>query len=182
MTLSLNDSSPINLGRGEKNVVNLSRGGAKIIHVQKQIQNFHDQVGTSQTVEKLFVCVGTNDIRYCRNGVSHLRNHLKRLCSKIKEMFPKAKVFLQPVLPQIAMVRSTINNILQYNRMLHELCISEKFFYLNIFQEFVDNRGFRINGLFDGPTSVHPNPRGMGRIARHYMNIIHETHFNPLIY
>ena len=100
------------LGKGRKNVVNLSRGGAKIIHVQKQIQNFHDQVGTSQTVEKLFVCVGTNDIRYCRNGVSHLRNHLKRLCSKIKEMYPKAKVFLQPVLPQIAMVRSTINNIL----------------------------------------------------------------------
>ena len=170
------------LGKGTKSIVNLSKGGAKIVHVQKQIQEFHDKFGSSKNVEKLFVCVGTNDIRYCRNGIQHLRSHLKRLSSKIKELYPNATVFLQPVLPQIAMVRATIHNILDYNRTLHELCLSEKFFYLNIFKEFVDNMGFRINGLFEGPTSVHPNPRGMGRIAQHYMSIIHEKRFNPLIY
>ena len=51
------------LGKGTKSIVNLSKGGAKIVHVQKQIQEFHDKFGSSKNVEKLFVCVGTNDIR-----------------------------------------------------------------------------------------------------------------------
>ena len=172
------------LEKGKINVVNLSRGGAKIKHVEGELDNFYKSHGSDFEVKKLFLCVGTNDIRYCfDNGVRHLKAPLKRLIAKIKTYHINAKIYIQPILPQDVVRRSTRFNILEYNKILHDLCSSERLYYLNVFSEFLDMHGFKNKSLFEKRgLSVHPNVLGMGRLARHYINVIHEKRFNPLVY
>ena len=120
-------------------------------------------------------------MHHYKNGVRHLKFHLNTLSNTIKTFYPRAKVYFQPILPQHAITRYTVRNILDFNRLLHELCLSEKFYLLNLFYEFVNNFGHKNNNMFESTMSVHPNPRGMGRIAQCYIKIIHNKHFNPLI-
>ena len=171
------------LEKGRKKVLNLSKGGARIKHVENQLEKFYQEKGSEYNVEIITVCVGTNDIRYCgENGVHHLKAPLKTLCNKIKFYFPHSKVFMQPILPQDIHNRFTKINILNYNRLIHECCKTERFYYLNVFNDFLDNHGYKNVKLFDKVIPVHPNPAGMGRLARHYINVIHNRQFNPLAY
>ena len=80
------------------------------------------------------------------------------------------------------MFKHTVNNILEFNRLLHECCTFDRLFYLNVFREFLDKYGFKNSYLFEKRSPVHPNQHGMGRLARHYINIIHDRRFNPLAY
>ena len=59
---------------------------------------------------------------------------------------------------------------------------AQQFYYLNVFLEFLDNFGHKNKSLFEREIPVHPNPRGMGRLARHYINVIHDRRFNPVAY
>ena len=82
------------LGKSKKVVLNMARGGNKIKDVELSIDNFKDNNNNRQyLVDQVFVSVGTNDIRYSRNGVSHLKGELFGLMRKIKQSFPRAKLF-----------------------------------------------------------------------------------------
>ena len=86
------------LGKGKKDVRNISIGGRKIEAVEKDIEEFltaNPQLGIS----KLFVSVGTNDIRNCKNGVKHLKKALSDLMHKIKSLLPNTKVWFQSIPP-----------------------------------------------------------------------------------
>ena len=87
------------LGRkGRKQVINLSKGGASIDDVSKQLDHFF--VTNDSPVSKIFVSVGANDIRNCREkGVRHLKSPLNELAKKIKTQFPSACVWFQTLLP-----------------------------------------------------------------------------------
>ena len=87
------------LVKSKKVVLNLARGGNKIKDIELSIDDFKDNNNNRQyLVDQVFVSVGTNDIRYCRNGVSHLKGELFGLMRKIKQSFPRAKLFLQSLL------------------------------------------------------------------------------------
>ena len=73
------------LGKGKKSVFNISKGGQKISQVEKSIETFYLSQ-SDMFVEKVFLSVGTNDIRNCFNGVKHLRSPLTQLVKKVNSI------------------------------------------------------------------------------------------------
>ena len=168
------------LGKHKMKVLNISEGGNKIIDIEKSIETFVVENGHLYNIQKVFICCGANDIRYCRNGVGHLRNIIKKLVCKIKVYFPSAKIILQSLLPQAVTHMHVIKNVLEFNRMLYKACIEGEIYYMDVLRAFL-NRDLRLrNGYLFGD-AVHPNKAGLGRLARFYIYSIHYDKFNPLL-
>ncbi len=173
------------LGKGKQDVKNIAKGGRKLEEVKTDIE---DYVRTNPDVEvkKLFVSVGTNDIRYCQNGIKHLKNALCDLMRTIKTVLPGVKAWFQsipPINPNGS--KYTVRNVIQMNNMIYNMCSRFRMFYLNIFHAFLDHKGCINTRLFPGYDSnkkcfdIHPNKRGMGVLAKFYIYIIHSKWFNP---
>ena len=86
------------LGKGKKDVRNIAKGGRKIDQVREDICDFIKS-NPELSVSKVFISVGANDIRYCENSISHLKNGIKNLMRTIKDNLPKAKIWFQSILP-----------------------------------------------------------------------------------
>ena len=169
------------LGKNRKNVVNIAKGGQKIRHVEESLVRYVND-NPDVFVEKLIVSVGTNDIRYCYNGVGHLKGPIKQLFKKIKELCPRTKVYIQSLLPLPVINRNIIHNVVCFNNLLINCCAFEHFYYLDVIPNFLDERGmFRSKALFNSSVKdIHPNNRGMGVLAKYYIFVIHNKRFNPL--
>ena len=172
------------LGKSKKVVLNMARGGNKIKDVELSIDNFRDNNNNRQyLVDQVFVSVGTNDIRYCRNGVSHLKGELFGLIRKIKQSFPRAKLFLQSLLPlpiTYSNRRYIVRNVCDLNRLIFHVCFHERVHMVDVFNSFLVN-GHRNPLLFpSSPYDIHPNARGTAALARFYIDRIHGRRFDPL--
>ena len=138
-------------------------------------------------IEKIIISVGTNDIRHCPEGVGHLKGPLKYLANTIKEISPRSKVYFQSLIPlplySNKYAHQVVNNILNFNKIIMNVCLYERCYYINVFNQLLDNRGhFRNNYLFKGNGDIHLNARGMGILARNYIIAIHSNWFNPTVY
>ena len=140
-------------------------------------------------VTKLFICVGTNDIRNCHErGVFHLKTPLETLFSKAKELFPNAKVYIQSLPIPSNGNRFSDRNVLSMNRLIFNLCSKHKIFFIDAFSCFLNrfgNRNIYLFPKFDARKQIfdiHPNPRVMGVLARQYIFLINSKRFNPLPY
>lgn len=180
------------LGRkGRKTIVNLAKGGATISQVVEQIESYFLSCSdASQTpiVEKIIVCVGTNDIRHCKeNGVRHLKRPLFTLIEKMKLLYPDCPVWFQSLIPLIVQNQFTVPNVNQFNELLFEVCSQMRIFFLNVFSNFIqfdhEKRGlFRNEHFFVHGKNIHLNKIGLSVLARAYMKVIHCNRFNPLGY
>ena len=182
------------LGRmGKKTVVNLSKGGATIKDVSQQLDFYFLSDDHQNTIaEKVFICVGANDIRSCGvNGVRHLKSPLVSLVDQIKRTFPTALIWLQCLLPLPLQHQYSVKNVEQYNKLLLEVCSYKKVYFLgDLFRKFlVFNlmRGcyLRRESLFmhNYKDNIHPNKLGLSILASYYIRIIHSgPRFNPTGY
>ena len=167
-----------------KKIINLAKGGNTI---QNVIQNLHSFRNNSENekypVTKMFVSVGTNDIRYCRNGISHLKGELFRLVRVIKYCFPSAKIYIQSLIPLLIThdnSRLIVRNVLEFNKIIFHVCFHERAFMIDVFKSFL-YRVHRNPFLFPNSVNdIHPNKQGLGVFARRYIDIIHSRHFDPL--
>ena len=174
---------PVRLGKGKTTVHNISKRGAKISQVEQSIDNFY-MTDSDSIVEKVFLCVATNDIRNCyHNGVKHLKSPLIQLIRKVKLLFPKACVYFQSLIPLPVRNQTTIKNIMDTNYMIFDICKKERIYYLNVFWAFLGHDGYRNKNLFPkNLNDIHPNKIGVGTLARFYIERIHSKRFNPLGY
>ena len=177
--------------RGKKTVINLSKGGASVDDVSKQLEQYFSSftdIETTPTVEKVIVCVGANDIRNCKeHGIRHLKRPIISLIEQIQLLFPDAKIYFQSLIPLIIQNQFTVNNVGQFNKLLFEICSYMRVYYLNVFRMFLqyDNikRGFfRCEDHFVSNKNIHLNRLGLGLLAKEYIRIIHSNKFNPLGY
>ena len=112
---------PIKLGRRRKIVKNLSSGGATISDVVQQLENFY--ITNTDIVDKIFICVGTNDIRNCKsNGVSHLKAPLIDLIKGVKFLYKGVRIWFQSLVPLPIQHKSTACNVMGYNNILFDIC------------------------------------------------------------
>ena len=180
------------LGRkGRKSIVNLAKGGATISQVGDQIESYFlsfSDVGQTPIVEKIIVCVGTNDIRNCReNGVRHLKRPLFNLIEKIKLLFPNCSIWFQSLIPLIVQNQFMVPNVDQFNKLLFEVCLHMRIYFLTVFGFFLQfdrerNGLFRNEHFFVHGKNIHLNKIGLSMLARAYMKVIHSNRFNPLGY
>ena len=173
------------MSKGRKNVVNIAKGGNKIIDVIESLMKFSEDTSSGEfVIDQVFVSLGTNDIRSCRReGVSRHKDELFRLTRFIKDMFPYAKLFFQSLIPLPITYENApyiARNILRFNDMLYEVCSMSVYLYLMYFAYFLLGR-YRNPELFPlGFHDIHPNKRGLGLLAREYIMRIHCKHFDPL--
>ena len=178
---------PERLGKGKKDVRNIAKGGSKITTVQKSIEKFLDS-NPDLVVKKLFVSIGTNDIRYCENGIKHLKNPIRDLMRRIKELLPNTKVFFQSIPPiHPNGCQYTVGNVCAMNALIFNLCARFKVYYLDVFNSFLDEKGYIDSRLFpkydpNRGFDIHPNKKGLGVLASHYIYLIHSKWFNPMGY
>ena len=75
--------------------------------------------------------------------------------------------------------RYVIRNVLDFNKLIYQVCSHEKVLMLDIFRRFLFE-GYRNPRLFSNSiTDVHPNARGLGVLARAYIDRIHRRYFDP---
>lgn len=171
------------LGKSKKVVLNLAKGGSKIPDIIRTIEEFSNKADNHKyLVDQVFLSVGTNDIRHCRNGVNNLKGELFGLVRRIKHMFPKSKIFLQSLLPlpiTYANCSYVIRNVLDFNRIIYHVCSHERVYIVDVFGAFLSN-GHRNPRLFPySIRDIHPNSRGMATLARFYIDRIHSRQFDP---
>ena len=178
----------VKLGRKKQTVVKISGGGRKINEVQKSVKDYLEH-NPDVEVKTLFVCIGTNDIRHCKNDIKHLRSPLCEFIKSMKHLCPNAKIFIQSLLPIPTNGNPYLSkNVLRMNNCLFNLCSRYKIFYLDVFGSFLNRFGSTDVRLFPGYDAnrglfdIHPNPKGMGVLARQYIHLIHSKWFNPLGY
>ena len=178
------DSIRLSKRRYKGRVFNIAKGGAKIADVETAVEKYVLD-NPDDKVEKVIMSIGTNDIRYCSKGVSHLKGPLKKLFKKVKTLAPDAKVFVQSLLPLPFSDRDRYKisqNVNAFNNILYNCCSYEHIYYMDVFDHFLNEWGSaRSRELF--PTSlsdVHPNSRGMGKLAKFYIYVIHNRRFNPV--
>ena len=142
------------LGKSKKVVLNRAKGGNKIPDVLLTIDDFCNNANNHQyVINQVYVSVGTNDIRYCRNGVSYLKGELFSLVRKIKQNFPNAKLYLQSLLPlpiTYSNKQYIVRNVCDFNRIVYHFCSHEKVHMVNVFSSFLYN-GYRNPALPPNP-------------------------------
>ena len=176
------------LGKRRFNVENVARGGAQIHQVMGQLRAFAE-ANPATVVEKVFISVGTNDIRYCPN-IAELKPKLKSLCALTRELFPKSRIYFQSLIPLPCKSSNdwiTNRKVIDFNRMLVNECIFRRFHVLDAFSvfcsPFVDPScpEIRNQSLFNG-SDIHPSKnRGMGALAKLYIRALHSRYFDPFI-
>ena len=177
------------LAKGKQSVIKVAKGGRKIDDVLKHTKTFLD-ANPDFEVRKLFVCVGTNDIRYCYDkGINHLKMPLKNFFTSIKQLAPHAKIFIQSLLPIPSNGnRFSDRNVLAMNRLLYNMCSKHRLFFIDAFTCFLNgysNRNINLFPKWDESRKfydIHPNLKGMGVLARQYIFLIHSNRFNPMAY
>ncbi len=176
------------LAKGKQTVYNIAKGGSKIEAVQQSIKAFVDEHPELE-IKKLFISVGTNDIRNCHKGVYHLKGPLKKLMAQVKLLAPSAKIWFQSLLPIPANGNHDVErNVVSMNNLIFELCSKNRLLFVDVFSSFLNRYGHRNFLLFPKYDvdkklwDIHPNARGMGVLARHYLFLIHSKWFNPLGY
>ena len=125
---------------------------------------------TITSVKRVFVSVGTNDIRYAKDGVNHLYSPMQNLLEKIKLYYPNATVYVQSLLPQRVDNKHTVSNVLSFNKLLIKVCTVTQSMFLDILKNFLLPNMCRNTNLYcqDG---VHLNYIGLGALARAYIYI-----------
>ena len=182
--------APVKLGKGRRKVINLSRLGSKIKDVVEQISNFETlSHGSNMRAIKIFVGVGTNDIRHI-DTPNNLKNPFKFLFHKLKESFPESKIHFQSFLPLPCRNNrdwDTNTRVLVTCKIILNECSYHKCYYLDAFHRFAvpfnarrqDDPCCRNEKLFE-ESGIHPNVlRGMGALARLYIKALHSSYFNP---
>ena len=179
---------PERLGKGKQKVVMLAKGGRKMSEVHKAVEDYVAK-NPEVDIKSLYVSVGTNDIRGCNNGVNHLKTPLNEFMKGIKALAPKAKIYIQSLLPIPSNGNWKVEaNVVSINNLIFNCCSKHKLYYVDVFNSFLNSYGNRNLDLFPpfnqnkNYWDIHPNKRGFGLLARHYIYLIHSKRFNPLGY
>ncbi len=175
----------LKLGKSKKVVHNIAVGGSKIATVQKSIEEYVKD-NPNQDIKKLFISIGTNDIRYCKNGLKHLKPVVCELMKSVRGLLPSTTVYFQSLLPIPSNgCPYTERNVVNMNNIIYYLCSRYRMYYVDVFSDFLNRNGSRNVLLFPkldvgrNTFDIHPNARGYGVLARSYIYLIHSRWFNP---
>ena len=131
-------------------------------------------------VEKLIFSFGTNDVKYSRRGVGHLRRYITEVITDAKNMFPDAIILVQCCLPIRELYWYTIPNVLNFNKMLSQICSLFNCIYIDCFKHFLteDGRAQNPNLFYDW---LHLNDVGLGILCYWLKFIVSQSSFNYVL-
>ena len=119
------------LGKNRKTIINLAKGGNTFCDVIQSLRTFKSNSENDKyLIKQIFISVGTNDIRNCKNCIMHLilKGELFNIVRTIKHWFPTAKLYMQSLLPLPVTHDDRsyeVENVLNFNKMIYHVCVHE---------------------------------------------------------
>ena len=124
----------------------------------KDIINRLDELVYQYNPTKVFVLIGTNDLKYKDDDEKKVVENIKKIVTEIKKYRPKTKIYIQSIFP--------VNRELEYNateeryneeiktvnKQVKEYCLKSNITYINIYDELIDDKGnlaekYTVDGL-----------------------------------
>ena len=168
--------------RGRK-VVNISQSGAKIKDISENVREFYHthQSAKDDDIEKIIFSFGTNDIKYSKHGVSHLRKYIHELVDSTQSLFPTAVILFQCCLPIRCLYPYIARNVLDFNDMLRDFCHRNRFcVYIDCFSDFLTPDYIFCNkDLYHD--WLHLNNRGVGVLSTWLRYVVNENCFDRVV-
>ena len=171
-----------NLGLQGRKVINLSKSGAKIRDITQSLREFFDshEDSKSDNIDKIIVSIGTNDIKYSQHGVGHLRKFLIELANTAKDLFPHATLIFQSCLPIKVTYSYTVRNVLDFNSLLREICLSLDCVYLDCFNSFLSSDREDYNKYLYSDW-LHLNGKGLAILAKWFKYVVNQSSFDKVV-
>jgi lysophospholipase L1-like esterase len=166
--------------RGRRDVINCSESGATIGMISDMVDSFANFAPEAEDIEKVVLCLGTNDIKNATKGVRHLTSPLFGLINKVKRYFPGAVVLVFSTLPMKNMYWFTCENFLNFNVILRNVCRKTDCYYVDCFNNFLSqNKSDYNSALFRDPW--HLNKKGLGVLCSILKAVINCNNFSSII-
>ena len=163
--------------------INVSVSGARIKNnnmannIPDMATMLRDFAGCNPDKVKRVSCVifscGTNDIKHLRSKqLGPLYKPLCDLVSLTRRYFGhRVEICFQSVLPMRIMYKYTVENFLNFNRLLKSICCQCDCTYIDWFRNFLDYEGFDINRAFYADP-FHLNRLGISTLTRRFFEFI----------
>lgn len=119
-----------------KRVVNRGIGGDRTDGILYRLKEV-----TESKPAKVFLLIGTNDIRYGRS-VKYIVDRNQLIIKKIKEESPKTIIYLQSLLPTYNRTERPIEIIRDINLGFQKIAKEENVVYIDLFSNFTDSSGY----------------------------------------
>lgn len=167
-----------------KNLINISQSGAKIKDLIKNVIDFYENDVTAKNddIEKVILSIGTNDVKYCKFGVDHLRKYFVELIEVTKSLFPASIVVVQCCLPIICTSNNlhVARNVVNFNRMIKDVCFQYNCVFLDCFRDFLTRDLSQVNSNLYHDW-LHLNKTGVGALCTWLKFIVNENSFDRVV-
>lgn len=173
------------LSRKNRTVVNCSTSGAKISDISEAVNEFvTDNIHIVNKVDKIILCLGTNDVKYFNSFQYSLRKRfwspLTRLVDQVKLLFPGAQIIFKSLLPMRIIRKYTVDNVHLFNGLLIDICAKYGCIFFDCFRNFLDEHGHDVNECLYWD-NFHLNSNGLKVLCRALKYVIYGQVFNPFM-
>ena len=157
--------------------INVSVSGAKLKNssqsssipdIATMVRDFADsQPNKVSRVNRVVFSCGTNDIKFLKSKqLGPLREHICNLVHLARNLFGHGvDIAFQSVLPMRIMYSYTVENFVNFNRLLQNVCFGYGCRYVDWFNCFLDFNGYDINEMFYADP-IHLNRRGIATLNK----------------
>lgn len=150
----------------EEQAMNYAESGARIRDIYEQIKTFEND-HPSAVVNQVILHVGCNQIP--RDDPKSLALKICRLLQYLRKSLPTATIFFSGIIPKIGSFNT--DKIDSVNRAVFSYCQHERNSHFIQHPMFATQDGDLVVDLF-WKDRVHPNRKGLGQIARNFINAI----------
>ena len=166
--------------------VNRSQSGALIGDIMDELDDFfHEHTKHIDNVDKIIFSLGTNEVKYLNcykvDIFKRFYSPLMKLVEHAKNLFPKAQIVFQCVLPIFTFYTYTAEAVHRFNDLLIEVCKRTGSIFFDCFGYFLDDQGSNIRGNLYRDKFHLSSDTGIKVLARHLKSVIHGNIFNPFM-
>ena len=163
-------------------MINISQSGAKIKDIAANVREFYenDIAAKNNDVEKIIFSLGTNDIKFSRSGVNHLKKYITELINTTKNLFSHAIVMFQCCLPIKSIYPYVAANVVNFNSMLKDLCVDYNCVYVDCFRDFLSQDRSQVHQdlYYDW---LHLNSKGVGVLSIWLKVLVNQNSFDRVV-
>ena len=157
--------------------VNISVSGAKLLNprwnksipdIATMVRDFAEtQSNKVARVDRVIFSCGTNDIKHLSSKqLGPIHRQLCDLVVLARKVFgQRVDINFQSVLPMRILYNYTVENFLNFNRLLQSICCSYRCNFIDWFRDFLDFEGNEVNLMFYADP-IHLNRRGISYLNR----------------
>ncbi len=174
------------LSRKGRIFVNRSHSGALIGDIMDEMDEFFQEHSLHvSNVDKIILSLGTNEIKYLNcfrvDMFRKFYSSLMKLVEHAKNLFPRAQIIFQCLLPIFTLYTYTAETVHRFNELLLEVCRRTGSIFFDCFRYFLNDEGSNIRERLYRDKFHLSKETGIKVLARALKSVIHGNVFNPLM-